>query len=73
MLGVYLWNYLDVGGGLMDSEQFEKQVKRYFGLLEENAVDGVIFCSNTLGDADLETNRILKDCIAEYGQREIKK
>ncbi len=72
MLGVYLWNYLDEGGGLMDSEAFERQVKRYFGLLEENAVDGVIFCSNTLGDADLETNRILKRYIAEYGQREIK-
>lgn len=71
MLGVYLWDYAEHREREMENEPFERQVKRYFGLLEEKAIDGVIFCSNTLGDADLETNRILKACIAEYGQREI--
>ena len=50
MLGVYLWDYVDLG---------------------KQPMDGVIFCSNTLGDADLETNRILKRYIAEYGDVEI--
>jgi hypothetical protein len=69
MLGVYLWDYVDLGKQPMDSVLFEKQVRRYFALTEEKAVDGVVFCSNTLGDADLETNKILKRCIAEYGER----
>ena len=73
MLGVYLWDYKDVGKQPMDGALFEKQIRRYFGLIENKAVDGVIFCFNTVGDADLETNRILKRCIAEYGEREIKK
>lgn len=72
MLGVYLWDYKDVGKQPMDAALFEKQVRRYFGLIEENAVDGVIFCSNTVGDADLETNKILKQCIAEYGDKEVR-
>ena len=73
MLGIYLWDYLDEGAKAMDVVRFEKQLKRYFELLENGEIEGVIFCSNTVGDADLESNRILKRYIAEYGNREIKK
>ena len=73
MLGVYLWDYLDEGTKPMDALCLEKQVKRYFDLLEKGEIEGVIFCSSTIGDADLEANRILKRYIAEYGNREIKK
>ncbi|MBQ3505661.1 MAG: hypothetical protein IJA89_02690 [Clostridia bacterium] len=73
MLGIYLWDYLDEGTKPMDPVLFEKQLKRYFGLLENGEIEGVIFCSSTVGDADLETNKILKRYIAEYGDREIKK
>lgn len=69
MLGVYLWEY-DVSG-VMDGGLFEEQLKKYFDLLIEKSVDGVIFCSNTVGDADLDTNRILKSYISRYGQEEI--
>ena len=72
MLGIYLWDYLDDGTKAMDPVLFEKQLKRYFGLLENGEIEGVIFCSSTVGDADLETNKILKRYIAEYGDREIK-
>ena len=72
MLGIYLWDYLDEGTQPMDSARFEKQLKRCFELLENAEIEGVIFCSNTIGDADLEVNRILKRYIAEYGNREIK-
>ena len=57
----------------MDAVLFEKQLKRYFSLLEKGEIEGVIFCSNTVGDADLESNRILKRYIAEHGNREIQK
>ncbi len=73
MLGIYLWDYLDEGTKPMDPVLFEKQLKRYFGLLENSKIEGVIFCSNTVGDADIETNKILKRYIAEYGDRGIKK
>ena len=72
MLGIYLWDYLDEGTKPMDGVRFEKQLKRYFELLENGEIEGVIFCSSTVGDADLETNKILKRYIAEYGEREIK-
>ena len=70
MLGVYLWDY---GGAAspMDSELFRAQVARYFDLLKKKRIEGVVFCSNTLGDADLETNRILKQMLSEHGNTEI--
>ena len=71
MLGVYLWDYVDLGKQPMDSVTFERQLARYFDLLEEKRIEGVIFCSSTVGDADLDTNRILKKYIQERGQTEI--
>lgn len=71
MLGVYLWDYVDLGKQPMDSVAFERQLARYFDLLEEKRIEGVIFCSSTVGDADLDTNRILKKYIQERGQTEI--
>jgi hypothetical protein len=40
-------------------------------LLKDGKIDGVIFCSSTIGDADLETNRILKKYVREQGDIEI--
>jgi hypothetical protein len=40
----------------------------YFNLLKEEKTDGVVVCSSTIGDADLETNRVLKKLIAEYSE-----
>ena len=71
MLGVYLWDYVDVGKQPMDSALFEIQLKRYFELLEEKKIEGIVFCSSTVGDADLETNKILKKYVREYGDKEI--
>ncbi|MBR2020806.1 MAG: hypothetical protein IJ939_00070, partial [Clostridia bacterium] len=69
MLGVYLWDY---GGQKdMDPALFEMQIKRYFELLCDKTIEGVIFCSNTLGDAPLETNRVLKEYVRKYGDTEI--
>jgi hypothetical protein len=69
MLGVYLWDYGN--GKAMDTRLFTKQVEKYFDLLQANRIEGVIFCSNTIGDADLETNAILKKLIQDRGDREI--
>lgn len=73
MLGVYLWDYFDDYSEPMDAGRFEKQVKLYFSMLERGKIDGIVFCSNTVGDADLITNRVLKRYVAEYGNREILK
>ena len=50
----------------------EEQLRLYFPLLEEGKVWGLVFCSNTTGDADTEANRVLKRLVAEYKDREIK-
>ena len=71
MLGIYLWDYVSVGKQPMDSVLFEKQLQRYFGLLREKKIEGIIFCSSTVGDADLETNKIFKRYVVEYGDEEI--
>ncbi|MBQ4268537.1 MAG: hypothetical protein IJB97_02675 [Clostridia bacterium] len=71
MLGVYVWDFMDVGKQPMDSVLYEKQLRRYFNLVADNTVDGLIVCSSVLGDVDLETNRILKRYIAEYGNLEV--
>ncbi len=71
MLGTYLWDYSEEANCPMDAALFEKQIKAYFELLTEKKIDGVIVCSNTIGDADLETNRILKKYIELYGDTEI--
>ena len=71
MLGVYLYDYLDDKTQPMDIVLFEKQLSKYFDLLKGNKIDGIIFCSNTIGDAPLETNKLLKEYIAKYGDEEI--
>ena len=57
----------------MDPILFEAQLAYYFELLKNGRVDGVIVCSSTIGDADLETNKILKRYVREYGNIEILK
>lgn len=69
MLGVYLWDYSVCK--LMDSELFEKQLEFCFDKIEKKEISGMIVCSNTIGDADLETNKILKRHIELYGNKEI--
>lgn len=69
MLGIYLWDYKKRRE--MDPKLFETQLSHYFNLLKDGKIDGVIFCSSTIGDADLETNRILKKYVREQGDIEI--
>lgn len=71
MLGVYLWDYSYENKGPMPEDLFRKQMTLYFDLLEQGKIEGIIFCSNTIGDSGLDTCRILKEYIAEYGDREV--
>ena len=67
MLGIYLWSYSKGDRCPMDPVLFEMQLKHYFELLKAKEIEGIIFCSSTVGDADLESNRILKRYIEEQG------
>jgi len=71
MLGIYLYDYLDDRTQPMDIVLYKKQMDKYFSLLIEKKIDGIIFCSNTVGDAPLETNRVLKEYIEKYGDIEL--
>lgn len=71
MLGVYLWDYKDVGKQPMDGALFEKQLAMYFDLLRTRLTEGIIFCSSAVGDAGLETTAILKKYIEKHGDEEI--
>ena len=69
MLGIYLYDY-DLKKP-MDTALFTRQLEAYIDLVKSGKIEGIIFCSSTVGDADLETNRILKRVIAEQGNTEI--
>lgn len=71
MLGVYLWDYSEEANRPMNTALFKEQMECYFNLLISKRIEGVIFCSNTIGDATLETNKILKEYIEKYGNKEI--
>ncbi len=66
MLGVYLMDYCKEFTQ-MDSKLFDMQLRNYFELLKSKKIEGIVVCSSTVGDAPLETNRILKKYISEYG------
>ena len=66
MLGVYTYDYSV--NAVMDASVFEKQLTHYFDLLKAEKTDGVVVCSSTIGDADLETNRVLKRLIKKYSE-----
>ena len=69
MLGIYLWDYSV--GKEMDTELYKAQIHKYFNLLKEKKIEGIVFCSSTIGDAPLETNKILKEYVARYGDTEL--
>ena len=69
MLGAYLYDY--AARRPMDPAIFEKQISHYFSLLREGKIEGVIFCSSTVGDADLDANHILKQYVARYGDDDV--
>ena len=71
MGGIYLRDYCKVPAEPMDMTLFEKQLSKYFDLIEEKKFAGAVFCSSTIGDADLETNKLLKEYIAKRGNTEI--
>lgn len=71
MLGIYLYDYLDDKTQPMEFELFKKQIDKYFNLLKDNKIEGIIFCSNTVGDAPLETNKLLKEYVEKYGNIEL--
>ena len=70
MLGIYLFDY-GTGAKPLDPTLFESQLSFYFDKLRDGTAQGVIFCSSTIGDADLDTNKILKEYVAKYGDEEI--
>ena len=69
MLGVYLWDYND--SKALETAAFEGQLKFYLSLLKEKQIEGVIFCSGAIGDAELETTKVLKEYIAAHRDTEI--
>ena len=71
MCGVYVWDFSTAEGKPMDINLFDRQVSKCFDMLKSKEIEGVIFCSSTLGDAELETNKLLKKYIAEQGDIEI--
>ena len=70
MLGLYVYDY-GTGGVPMKPELFKAQLDLYYRELTEKRVTGLVFCSSTLGDADLETNKILKEFVKAHGDEEI--
>ena len=70
MLGIYTFDYA-AGAVKMDPELFRNQLYLYSDMLKMKQVDGIIVCSSTIGDADLDTNKILKEFMLTHGDDEI--
>ena len=69
MPGIYLWDYEQ--NKEMDIMLFKKQLSLYFDLLKSKQIEGIIFCSSTIGDLDLKTNSYVKEFVKKYGNIEI--
>ena len=70
MLGIYTFDYA-AGAVKMDPDLFRDQLYLYSDMLKMKQIDGIIVCSSTIGDADLDTNRILKEFMQTEGNKEI--
>ena len=70
MLGIYTFDYA-AGAVKMSPELFRTQLELYTDMLKKQSIDGIIVCSSTIGDADLDTNRILKEFMHSHGNDEI--
>ena len=70
MPGIYLWEYSLEKPTPIDSSLFEKQLKYCFELMRQKKISGTVFCSSTIGDAELDVNGILKEYIRKYGDEE---
>ena len=69
MLGIYVYDYSTHNE--MDSALLKDQLDYYFDLLRTKEIEGIVFCSSTLGDYDIEANKIIKEYITKYGDEEI--
>ena len=70
MLGIYTFDYA-AGAVKMKPELFEMQLKLYADMLKMKKIEGIVVCSSTIGDADLDTNKILKDFLLKHGNDDI--
>ncbi len=69
MMGVYVWDYAQKSP--MKTELFTDQLELGRKMLCSGEIEGMVFCSSTLGDADIETNRILKQWVKDNGDTHI--
>ena len=70
MLGIYTFDYA-AGAVKMDPELFKNQLYLYADMLKKKQIEGIVVCSSTIGDADLDTNKILKEFMQTEGNQEI--
>lgn len=69
MLGLYLWDYNTKKE--MDPALFEKHLSFNFSKIESGEIEGMIVCSNAVGDAGFKSCDILKEYVAKYGDKEV--
>ena len=69
MLGLYLWDYNTKKE--MDPALFEKHLSFNFSKIESGEIEGMIVCSNAVGDAGFKSCDILKEYVAKYGDQEV--
>ena len=59
MLGIYLWDY--ERNLPIEPRLFLRHMDYAKKLLDDGVIEGIVFCSGCIGDADLEANKILKE------------
>lgn len=69
MPGIYFWDYS--AGKPMPIELYKKQLDRAIDLTVNKQAAGIVFCSGAIGDAELETQTMLKEYLRQYENKEI--
>lgn len=69
MVGLYMWNYGECRP--YTRAQMDFQFQKYFDLLMNKTIDGVIICSNCIADVGIEAVEWTKNWLNQIGDAEI--
>lgn len=69
LLGCYLWNYGE--GKPLSVKEIQRECEKYYAWIQQEEVEGIIFCSNTLADLGLEAVEWARNWIKEVGEEEV--
>ena len=69
LAGCYMWNYGE--GKPLTLGEMRRQCEKYYKLIRNGQIEGIIFCSNCIADIGLETVEWARNWIREVGDEQV--